>query len=235
MKLQQLRYIVEVFSHTLNVSMAAKTLGASQPSMSKQIRQLEDSLGVQIFERHGKHFTTVTPAGKKLIRIAREILTKVDNLNEVAFEQTHPEQGSLTIAAASNQLRYQMPSMISTFVDRYPKVTIQVYQSPPSKIVEAMKTGEVDLIVLTEVGSVYEELLMLPCYHWQLMVVMRKDHRLASEKQVSIEELTNERLVSCPPNFFGQPIMEALFNYSELSSRIVFTAADPELLKSYVR
>ncbi len=235
MKLQQLRCIVEVFNHSLNVSMAAKTLRTSQPSMSKQIRQLEDNLGVQIFERHGKHFTKVTSAGKELIRIAREILTKVNKIESVAFEQTHPERGTLTIAASNNQLRYQMPFMIEGFVKQYPHVTISLRQSRPSQIVEAMIKGEVDFALSAEIGSIYDDLLLLPCYQWEFVVIVRADHPLAVKKQVSAEELATYPLATYPLGFLGLTILESLFNCAELSSRIVFTATDSELLKSYVR
>ena len=76
MKLQQLRYIVEVVNHNLNVSSTAEGLYTSQPGISKQVRMLEDELGIQIFARSGKHLTQVTPAGQEIIRIAREVLSK---------------------------------------------------------------------------------------------------------------------------------------------------------------
>jgi LysR family cys regulon transcriptional activator len=235
MRLQQLRYIVEVFNHALNVSMAAKTLRASQPSMSKQIRQLEDNLGVQIFERHGKHFSKVTPVGKVLVEISRKILAKVDKLESIAFEETHPEQGSLTIAASNNQLRYHLPMILKSFTKQYPRVAIHIQLSPPSKIVESMMKGEVDFAITSEVGSVYDDLLLLPCYQWQLVVVVRDDHPLALKKQVSEEDLANHSLATYPLGFLGLSILGGLFNCAELSSRIVFTATDSELLKSYVR
>lgn len=150
MKLQQLRYIVEVFNHALNVSMAAKTLRTSQPRMSKQIRQLEDHLGLQIFERHGKHFTKVTPAGQELVQMAREILTKVDNIEAVALEQTHPEQGTLIISPTNNQLRYQLPLMICHFMRQYPRVIVQAYEGRSLHIVEAMAKGKIDFTITAE-------------------------------------------------------------------------------------
>ncbi len=235
MKLQQLRYIVEVFNHALNVSMAAKTLCTSQPSMSKQIRQLEDSLGVQIFERHGKHFTRVTPAGKELVRMAREILTEVDNAEAVACEQTHPEQGILTISPTNNQLRYQLPLMICSFRRQYPQVVVQTGDGSSLHTVEAMTKGKIDFTITAEMGSLYDDILMLPCYHWQLVVVVHREHPLALKKQISEAELTHYPLVTYPLSFWGRTILSPLFCRTELASKVIFTATDSELLKVYVR
>ena len=77
MKLQQLRYVWEVAHHELNVSATAQSLYTSQPGISKQIRLLEDELGVEVFSRSGKHLTRITPAGEKIIEVAGDILRKV--------------------------------------------------------------------------------------------------------------------------------------------------------------
>ena len=120
MKLQQLRYIVEVVNHNLNVSSTAEGLYTSQPGISKQVRMLEDELGIQIFARSGKHLTQVTPAGQEIIRIAREVLSKVDAIKSVAGEHTWPDKGSLYIATTHTQARYALPGVIKGFIERYP-------------------------------------------------------------------------------------------------------------------
>ena len=112
MKLQQLRYIVEVVNHNLNVSSTAEGLYTSQPGISKQVRMLEDELGIQIFARSGKHLTQVTPAGQEIIRIAREVLSKVDAIKSVAGEHTWPDKGSLYVATTHTQARYALPGVI---------------------------------------------------------------------------------------------------------------------------
>lgn len=122
MKLQQLRYIVEVVNHNLNVSSTAEGLYTSQPGISKQVRMLEDELGIQIFARSGKHLTQVTPAGQEIIRIAREVLSKVDAIKSVAGEHTWPDKGSLYIATTHTQARYALPGVIKGFIERYPRV-----------------------------------------------------------------------------------------------------------------
>lgn len=128
MKLQQLRYIVEVVNHNLNVSSTAEGLYTSQPGISKQVRMLEDELGIQIFARSGKHLTQVTPAGQEIIRIAREVLSKVDAIKSVAGEHTWPDKGSLYIATTHTQARYALPGVIKGFIERYPRVSLHMYR-----------------------------------------------------------------------------------------------------------
>ena len=127
MKLQQLRYIVEVVNHNLNVSSTAEGLYTSQPGISKQVRMLEDELGIQIFARSGKHLTQVTPAGQEIIRIAREVLSKVEAIKSVAGEHTWPDKGSLYVATTHTQARYALPTIIKWFKADYPKVHLALH------------------------------------------------------------------------------------------------------------
>ncbi len=133
MKLQQLKYIVEVVNHNLNVSATAESLYTSQPGISKQVRLLEDELGIQIFERSGKHLTQVTPAGEEIVRISQEILARVESIKAVAGEHTHPEMGTLNISTTHTQARYALPDVIKGFTARYPKVSLHMHQGTPSR------------------------------------------------------------------------------------------------------
>ncbi len=133
MKLQQLKYIVEVVNHNLNVSATAENLYTSQPGISKQVRLLEDELGIQIFERSGKHLTQVTPAGEHIVRIATEILSRVESIKAVAAEHTHPEMGTLNISTTHTQARYALPEVIKGFTKRYPRVSLHMHQGTPTQ------------------------------------------------------------------------------------------------------
>lgn len=126
MKLQQLRYIVEIENHNLNVSSTAEGLCTSQPGISKQVRMLEDELGVQIFGRSGKHLTHVTPAGKEVIKIAREVMTKMHAIRAVVGEHTYPDRGILAIATTHTQVRYALPPVIKQFIEHYPQVSLHM-------------------------------------------------------------------------------------------------------------
>ena len=146
MKLQQLRYIVEVANHGLNVSATAESLYTSQPGISKQIRMLEDELGVQIFERSGKHLTQITQAGYDVIKIAQEVLAKVESIKSVAGEYTNPDRGSLNISTTQTQARYALPFVIKGFMQRYPLVSLHMHQGSPTQISESVAKGNCNFV-----------------------------------------------------------------------------------------
>ncbi|MEQ9867188.1 HTH-type transcriptional regulator CysB [Pectobacterium aroidearum] len=235
MKLQQLRYIVEVVNHNLNVSSTAEGLYTSQPGISKQVRMLEDELGIQIFARSGKHLTQVTPAGQEVIRIAREVLSKVDAIKAVAGEHTYPDKGSLYVATTHTQARYALPSVIKGFIDRYPRVSLHMHQGSPTQIAEAVAKGAADFAIATEALHLYDDLIMLPCYHWNRAVVVKPDHPLASKTDISIEELAAYPIVTYTFGFTGRSELDTAFNRAGLTPRIVFTATDADVIKTYVR
>ncbi|EHD21495.1 MULTISPECIES: HTH-type transcriptional regulator CysB [Brenneria] len=235
MKLQQLRYIVEVVNHNLNVSSTAEGLYTSQPGISKQVRMLEDELGIQIFARSGKHLTQVTPAGQEVIRIAREVLSKVDAIKAVAGEHTYPDKGSLYVATTHTQARYALPAVIKGFIERYPRVSLHMHQGSPTQIAEAVAKGTADFAIATEALHLYDDLIMLPCYHWNRAVVVKPDHPLASKTDITIEELAAYPIVTYTFGFTGRSELDTAFNRAGLTPRIVFTATDADVIKTYVR
>ncbi|CAJ0996856.1 HTH-type transcriptional regulator CysB [Sodalis praecaptivus] len=235
MKLQQLRYIVEVVNHNLNVSSTAEGLYTSQPGISKQVRMLEDELGVQIFARSGKHLTQVTPAGQEIIRIAREVLSKVDAIKAVAGEHTYPDKGSLYVATTHTQARYALPDVIKGFIERYPRVSLHMHQGSPTQIAEAVSKGVADFAIATEALHLYDDLVMLPCYHWNRAIVVLPDHPLAGHKSLTIDELAAYPLVTYTFGFTGRSELDTAFNRAGLTPRIVFTATDADVIKTYVR
>ncbi|MCK8045989.1 MULTISPECIES: HTH-type transcriptional regulator CysB [Shewanella] len=235
MKLQQLRYIAEVVNHNLNVSATAENLYTSQPGISKQVRMLEDELGIQIFGRSGKHLTHVTPAGQQVISIANDILGKVESIKKVAEEYTKPDQGELNIATTDTQARYALPHIIQGFIDRYPKVNLHMHQGTPSQISELAARGDADFAIATEAMHLYSDLIMLPCYHWNRSIVVTRDHPLAARSNISIEDLARFPLVTYVFGFDRASEIEKSFNRAGLEPRVVFSATSADVLKTYVR
>ncbi len=235
MKLQQLRYIAEVVKHNLNVSATAEDLYTSQPGISKQVRMLEDELGIQIFGRSGKHLTHVTPAGQLVIDISNDILGKVESIKKVSEEYTQPNQGELNIATTDTQARYALPQVIKPFIKRYPKVNLHMHQGTPSQISEQAARGDADFAIATEAMHLYSDLIMLPCYHWNRSIVVTKDHPLANRKTLSIEDLAEFPLVTYVFGFDKASEIEKSFNEANLEPRVVFSATSADVLKTYVR
>ncbi|RZQ57194.1 HTH-type transcriptional regulator CysB [Pseudidiomarina tainanensis] len=235
MKLQQLRYIVEVLNHNLNVSATADSLYTSQPGISKQVRMLEDELGVQIFERSGKHLTHVTPAGEEVIAIARQILSQVEAIRAVAGEYTQPNQGKLNIATTHTQARYALPNMIKSFMQRYPNVSLHMHQGSPEQISEAAAKGVADFAIATEALHLYQDLIMLPCYHWNRSIITPPDHPLGKLSEVTITDLGDYPIVTYVHGFTGRSELDRAFNQAGIKPNVVFTATDADVIKTYVR
>ncbi|MCJ8320922.1 MAG: HTH-type transcriptional regulator CysB [Colwellia sp.] len=236
MKLQQLRYIVEVLNNNLNVSATAESLYTSQPGISKQVRMLEDELGIQIFGRSGKHLTHVTSAGNEVINIATQILSKVEAIKAVAREHTQPDEGKLRIATTHTQARYALPEVIQGFIKRYTKVSLQMSQGTPTQISDAASKGDADFAIATESLHLYNDLIMLPCYHWNRSIIVRSDHPLANKRDnLTIEDIAKYHLVTYVFGFTGRSELDRAFDSAGLEPKIAFTATDADVIKTYVR
>ncbi|AJQ95339.1 HTH-type transcriptional regulator CysB [Gynuella sunshinyii] len=235
MKLQQLRYIWEVAHHDLNVSATAQVLYTSQPGISKQIRLLEDELGVEIFARSGKHLTRITPAGEAILRVAGEILKKVEGIKQVAQEFSDEKKGSLSIATTHTQARYALPDVIEDFIKDFPDVSLHMHQGTPMQIAEMAANGTVDLAIATEAMEHFADLIMMPCYRWNRSVIVPKSHPLAHRSTLTIEELATFPLVTYVFGFTGRSKLDDAFTSRGLNPKVVFTAADTDVIKTYVR
>jgi LysR family cys regulon transcriptional activator len=235
MKLQQLRYIWEVAHHELNVSVTAQSLYTSQPGISKQIRLLEDELGLQIFTRSGKHLTRITPAGQEVLRVAGEILAKVDVIKQLAQEHSAPERGSLSIATTHTQARYALPPVIEKFIAKYPSVALHMHQGTPLQISEMASEGSVDFAIATEAMELFGNLLMMPCYRWNRCILVPRNHPLCQVSRLSLEDVAAHPIVTYVFGFTGRSRLDEAFRAQHLEPRVVFTATDADVIKTYVR
>ncbi len=235
MKLQQLRYIWEVAHHDLNVSATAQSLYTSQPGISKQIRLLEDELGVEVFSRSGKHLTRITPAGEAILRTAGEILRKVESIKQVAQEFSNEKKGSLSIATTHTQARYALPNVIRKFIQNYPDVSLHMNQGTPMQISEMAADGSVDFAIATEALELFSDLILLPCYEWNRCVLVPRNHPLAQISQLTIEDVAKQPLVTYVFGFTGRSKLDEAFLEHGLAPKVVFTASDADVIKTYVR
>jgi LysR family cys regulon transcriptional activator len=235
MKLQQLRYLVEVAKQGLNVSEAAEKLHTSQPGISKQIRLLEDELGIQVFIRNGKRVVSVSEPGKEVLKIAERILREAQNLKRVGDEFARESEGALTIATTHTQARYALPSVIAEFVSRHPKVKLSIKQGSPTQICEMVVSGEADLAVATEGIALYKELAMLPCYEWNRSLVVPDNHPLLKlGRPVTLEDISQYPIVTYDFAFAGRSKINQAFAKEGLTPNVVLTAIDTDVIKTYV-
>ena len=233
MKLQQLRYLTEVARRGLNVSEAAEALHTSQPGVSKQIRALEEELGIQVFVRHGKRLVSITEPGKAVIAIAERVLTEAQNLRRAGEEFANDQLGTLTIAATHTQARYALPKAVAAFKRRYPKVELVLHQGNPTQICEQVVAGEADMGVATEMISAYPELVSLPVYQWNRCVVVPPKHALL-KGALTLERLAEYPIVTYDFAFANRSLVQKAFENRGLNPHVVLAAQDSDVIKTYV-
>lgn len=234
MKLQQLRYIVEVVNNNLNVSTTAERLYTSQPGISKQIKLLEDELGVQIFSRTGKNLTSLTPIGEQIITVARDILSKANAIKVMTAEFNQPNHGALNIATTYTQARYALPRVIQQFMAKYANIALHMEQGSSKQIIDNVLNGDVDFAIVTELPPENDNIVVLPCYHWNYSIVVTKDHPLATNRVISIDELAQYPLVSYDFSKDGSDLNHAFLKAGK-EPNIAFSTTDADLIKTYVR
>jgi DNA-binding transcriptional LysR family regulator len=235
MNLQQIRYVREIARHNLNLSAAAASLHTSQPGVSRQVRELETELGVEVFVRQGKRLTALTPAGEKVVAIAERLLGEVDNLRRVGQEFSGAAAGELVIAATHMQAVYVLPPAIQLFARRYPEVRLSIHQGSPRELGERVLAGQADLAVATETLDRFPELVTRPLYRWHHCVVVKEGHELIGEKRLSLKRLAHYPLVTYDAAFTGRSALDDTFRQAGVAMNVVLTAIDTDVIKTYVR
>ncbi len=234
MNLQQLRYLNEIVRQGLNISGAADALYTSQPGVSKQVRLLEEELGIEIFVRSGKRIVAITEPGKDVLAIAQRMLQDVENLKQAAQEFHAQDSGHLTIATTHTQARYALPPVVKQFIRRYPKVQLGLHQGNPTQIAEQVLKGEADIAIATESLSLYDELVTLPCYEWHHCVVTPPKHPLLQEKRLTLAKIAQYPIVTYDFAFSGRGKINEAFEKAGITPDIALTAIDADVIKTYV-
>ena len=234
MKLQQLRYIVEIQRQGLNVSEAAEALFTSQPGISKQVRLLEDELGVTIFERSGKRFSGLTEPGKAVLAIAERILREADNLKRASSDFASGTTGRLVLAATHTQARYALPLVVRDFVARHPTVKLEMHQGSPTQIAEWVVAGDADIGIATEALDQYPQLITLPVRQWSHCVIAPEGHPISRSLPLAIGELARWPLITYDTAFTGRSRINRAFERIGAAPNIVLTALDSDVIKTYV-
>jgi LysR family cys regulon transcriptional activator len=232
--LQQLKYLCAVVDHGLNVSEAAIALYTSQPGISKQIRQLEDELGLRVFVRQGKRLASLTPAGEVVIATARRALREITNMKKVADEFRSEDEGTLAIATTHTQARYVLPKVLAAFAAQFPKVRVMLHQGNPLQVADETVSGLADVGIATESLSDNPELVTLPCYRWNRCVLVPKGHTLTNVTPLTLEALAEHPIITYDFAFTGRTAINAAFAAKRLKPNVVLTALDSDVIKTYV-
>ncbi len=235
MNFQQLRAVREAARLGFNLTEVANVLHTSQPGISRQIRELEDELGIEIFVRAGKRLTSLTPPGEAILPLVEQLIQGAENLRRAGDDFNAVDTGPLSIAATHSQARYALPMVVRDFRKVYPKVTLSLHQGSPKQVAAMLDSGEADIGIATEALAHYPQLVALPCYRWTHSIVVPPGHPLlALDAPVTLDELARFPIITYEPGYTGRAHIDEAFQRHGLEPNIVLTAMDADVIKTYV-
>lgn len=236
MKLQQLRFLLAVVDHDLNITAAAEALYTSQPGVSKQLRLLEDELGVQIFVRNGRRIDSLTPIGERIVAHAARAIRETRQIKALADELRGEAKGTLALATTQTQARYVLPEVIKSFGERFPEVDFHLHQGTTEQIARMMAERQIDFAIVSGSSEPFPDVNVLPVYQWDRVLIVPHDHPLAGRAQApTLSELAEYPLVTYLFSDRPESSLMTTFAAHGLNPRIAFTARDADVIKTYVR
>ena len=235
MNLHQFRFVQEAVRRNLNLTDTAKALHTSQPGVSKAILELEQELGVDIFARHGKRLKRVTEPGQHVLKSIDLILREIGNLKRIGEQYSAQDTGTLSIATTHTQARYVLPEKVAALRNAYPKVNISLHQGSPDQVAHMLIDEVAEIGIATESLSTYADLVTMPCYSWQHMLVLPTEHPLAHRKEITLQDVALEPIITYHPSFTGRTKIDDAFKALQLEPRIALEAIDSDVIKTYVR
>jgi LysR family cys regulon transcriptional activator len=235
MNLHQFRFVQEAVRRNLNLTEAARALHTSQPGVSKAIIELEEELGIEIFARHGKRLKRVTEPGQHVLKSIELILREVGNLKRIGEQFSAEDSGTLSIATTHTQARYVLPEPVAKLRLAYPKVNVSLHQGSPEQVARMLIDEVAEIGIATEALAGYAELVTLPCYEWQHVLVLPVGHPLCLKEHLTLEDIAQEPLITYHPSYTGRTKIDRAFASLKLEPRIALEAIDSDVIKTYVR
>jgi len=234
MNFQQLRFVREAVRQNMNLTEVANALFTSQSGVSKQIKDLEDELGVDIFVRRGKRLTGLTEPGRAVVPTIERMLLDAENLRRVARQFADQDSGHLVVATTHTQARYALPQVIRQFTEVFPGVHLALRQGNPQQIAQMILSGEADIGISTEALDRYPDIVTFPCYSWNHVVVAPKSHPLVGRTELTLDEIADYPIITYDQDFTGRSHIDNAFAKAGVAPDVVLTAIDADVIKTYV-
>ena len=235
MNLHQFRFVQEAARRNLNLTEAAKALHTSQPGVSKAIIELEEELGIEIFARHGKRLKRITEPGQHVLKSIEVIMRELGNLKRIGEQFSAEDSGTLSMATTHTQARYVLPDSVAKLRIAYPKVNVSLHQGSPDQVARMLIDEIAEIGIATESLANYSELVTLPCYEWQHVLVLPANHPLCAKENITLEDIAQEPLITYHPSYTGRTKIDQAFATRKLQPRIALEAIDSDVIKTYVR
>lgn len=233
MTLTQLRYLVAIADAGLNITLAAERVHATQPGLSKQLKQLEDELGFLLFARKGRSLEAITPGGVQILEHARRILGEAGNIRAYAANQRGDGHGRLELVTTHTQARYVLPNAIAALRRTYPDVSFHLSPEGEGDVLDRLVRGEADFALVSTTGSAPQAGLAVPLYRWRRVVLVPAAHELQGE--TTMASLAKHPLVSYESSSRQDSSLRRAFASAGLEPNFVLTAREADLIKTYVR
>lgn len=236
MTLTQLRYLVAIADSGLNITLAAERVHATQPGLSKQLKQLEDELGFLLFARKGRSLETITAAGTQVLAHARRLLAEAGNIRSYAANQRRDAHGRLVLATTHTQARFVLPHAVARVKQAFPQVSVHLQPAADSEVLGLLARGEADFALISTAGDTPAGGLAVPLFRWQRKVLVPRTHPLAQAAVApTLAQLAAYPLVSYESSLHPESSLRRAFAAAQLEPQLAMTARDADLIKTYVR
>ena len=234
MNIHQLKAICEIVKQGLRMSTAAEALFTSKPGISRQVKEIEDEIGVRLFERRKNKIEALTPAGREIVAIAERILRDIETVRQIGKEHSRNDAGELVVATTHTHARYCLPKVIDSFTREFPKVKVILQQGKPGQCCELVATGGADIAICTETSPSCCNVISLPVYRVERCIVARRNHPILKLKRLTLEKLAQYPIITFDAAFGGQKIVTDAFSRAGIQPHVILSVADPEVAKAYV-
>ena len=234
MNFQQLRIVRETVRQNFNLTEVAEALFTSQPGVSKHIKDLEEELGIELFERKGKRLIGLTKPGEELISVVERLLLDAQNIKQISKQFTQKDEGQLVVATTHTQARYVLPRVVKQFKEAFPKVHLVLHQGSPEEIVTLLQSGEADIGIATEALDGADQIVTFPYYQWHHAVIVPEGHPLEFEKNITLGQIAEYPIITYHKGFTGRAQIDKAFADAGLLPDIIMSALDADVIKAYV-
>ncbi|MGB0496368.1 MAG: LysR substrate-binding domain-containing protein [Kangiellaceae bacterium] len=235
MKLQQLKYLLAIVENNFNITTAAEKIYTSQPGISKQLKLLEEELDLKIFKRSGKQLAGLTATGEQVVKYARKAVESVENIKRLSDDQNNVEHGQFRLATTQTQAKYVLPAVLKRFHERYQNLTIDIQQASVEHLTQLLLNQEIDFAIASDNQNLHPDIIKIPCYEWDRILLFPYDHPLSELKQIGLDDIAKYPIVTYKEPIQGNSGLVKAFNQNGLKGNIVFTARDADVIKTYVR
>lgn len=237
MTLTQLRYLVAIVDAGLNITLAAERVHATQPGLSKQLKQLEDELGFQLFMRKGRSLEGIAPAGEQVLQHARRILEEAANIRSYAANERGEHSGRLLLATTHTQARYVLPPVIAAIKRQFPQVNVDLQAAGDAEVLQKLALDGADLALISTAGPAPQDGgVAVPLYRWRRVLLVPRTHPLSGlARAPTLAELARHPLISYESSTRADSSLQRTFASEGVEPQVAMTARDANLIKTYVR